>query len=307
MAQEKGTAVQSMKKVQEETVNAVLIRVNEFKSNGQLTLPKDYAPDNALKAAWFTLLETKDRGGNPVLDSCTKGSITNALFEMVLQGLNPMKKQCAFIAYGNQLQMQREYHGTIALAKRFGGVVKTPIAHIIYEGDKFEYALDSETDEIKIVKHEMKLENINHDKILGCYAIVNIDDGTKHIELMTMAQIQKAWEQGPMKGKSPAHINFRDQMCKKTVISRACKLFISSSDDGSIIDLNKEATPKQITTHGANEEVIDIDAEDVTTTNSSEQVAPEPQKNTEQKEVVKKEEIPTAQTGELFKANFDKE
>jgi recombination protein RecT len=141
MTQEK-SQLQQIKKVQEETVNAVLIRVNEFQNNGQLTLPKDYSPENALKAAWFTLLETQTRDKKPVIEACTRGSITNSLFEMILQGLNPMKKQCAFIAYGNQLQMQREYHGTIALAKRFGGVIKTPIAHIIYEGDVFQYALN---------------------------------------------------------------------------------------------------------------------------------------------------------------------
>jgi len=296
------TAVQ-IKKVQEETVNAVLLRVNEFQSNGQLTLPKDYSPENALKAAWFTLLETQTRDKRPVIEACTKGSITNSLFEMILQGLNPMKKQCAFIAYGNQLQMQREYHGTIALAKRFGGVSKTPIAHIIYEGDKFEYALNKDTDEIEIIKHEMKLENINHDKILGCYAIVNVDDGTKHIELMNMAQIQKAWEQGPMKGKSPAHINFKDQMCKKTVISRACKLFISSSDDGSIVDLNKEGTQKTIAPPGANEEVIDIEAEDVT---AGKEEPAKAESVPEQKEPVKEEKgSPEPASGELFKSDFN--
>jgi len=263
MAKE-NTAIQSMKKVQEETVNAVLARVTEFQTNGQLTLPKNFSPENSLRSAWFTLLETKTRDKKPVLEACTKGSITNALFEMILQGLNPMKKQCAFIAYGDQLQMQREYHGTIALAKRFGGVIKTPIAHIIYEGDEFEYALSRETDEIGIIKHDMKLENINSAKIRGAYAIINLSDGTKHIELMNMAQIQKAWEQGPMKGNSPAHKNFKDQMCKKTVISRGCKLFISSSDDGSIIDLNKEDIKVSVVPSTANEETLDIEAEDIT-------------------------------------------
>jgi len=304
MTQEK-SQLQQIKKVQEETVNAVLIRVNEFQNNGQLTLPKDYSPENALKAAWFTLLETQTRDKKPVIEACTKGSITNALFEMILQGLNPMKKQCAFIAYGNQLQMQREYHGTIALAKRFGGVIKTPIAHIIYKGDEFKYALNKDTDEIEIIEHKMKLENINHDNILGCYAIVNLEDGTKHIELMNMAQIQKAWEQGPMKGQSPAHKNFKDQMCKKTVISRACKLFISSSDDGSIIDLNKENTQKALVPPNANEKTIDIEAEDVTGAGTDEDVK-EPENIPEQKEQVKEEkEMPSSATGDQFSANFN--
>jgi len=262
MAKE-NTAITKMKQVQEETVNNVLARVVEFQTNGQLTLPKDFSPENALKAAWFTLLETKTRDKKPVLEACTNGSITNALFEMILQGLNPMKKQCAFIAYGDQLQMQREYHGTIALAKRFGGV-KEANGHVIYNDDVFEYTLDINTGRKTIIKHEQKLENIGKNKIKGAYAVLTLNDGSIYVDVMNMEEIKDAWNQGPMKGKSPAHTNFPGEMCKKTVISRACKLFISSSDDGSIIDLNKEDVEIPIVPPDANVKTLDIDSEDVT-------------------------------------------
>jgi recombination protein RecT len=48
---------------------------------------------------------------------------------------------------------------------------------------------------------------------------------------MTIDQIHKAWNQGATKGGSPAHRNFPAEMCKKTVIGRACKMIINSSDD----------------------------------------------------------------------------
>ena len=38
-----------------------------------------------------------------------------------------------------------------------------------------------------------------------------------------------------MKGKSPAHLNFRDEMAKKTVINRCIKNYINSRDDQDII------------------------------------------------------------------------
>lgn len=41
-----------------------------------------------------------------------------------------------------------------------------------------------------------------------------------------------------MKGNSPAHKNFPDQMACKTVINRACKLLIRASDDAVLY--NKE-------------------------------------------------------------------
>ena len=220
----------ALRKVQEETVNLVLSRINDFQKDGQLTLPKDYAPENALKSAWFVLQETKDKQGNFALDKCSNESVVNALFEMVVKGLNPMKKQCAFIMYYDKLNMVMEYHGTIALAKRYGGISKTPAANVVYEGDEFEYTFNTNTGVIEILKHETQLENIDITKIRGAYAVLTLDDDSKHIEVMSIAQIRKAWDQGAMKGNSPAHKNFTDQMCKKTVISRACKLFISSSD-----------------------------------------------------------------------------
>lgn len=51
-----------------------------------------------------------------------------------------------------------------------------------------------------------------------------------------MSQIKAAWRQGPTKGESPAHKNFPDQMAIKTVINRALKIDINSSDDSALLD-----------------------------------------------------------------------
>lgn len=59
-------------------------------------------------------------------------------------------------------------------------------------------------------------------------------DGSTHLEVMTMDMIQKAWNQGGFGDKdrqTGAHKNFTDQMCKKTVIARACKVALESSSD----------------------------------------------------------------------------
>jgi len=298
---EKKNAIAKMKQDQDETTNLVLTRVNEFQNAGQLTLPSDFSPENALKAAWFNLLETKDKGGKSVLDTCTKGSITNALFEMILQGLNPMKKQCAFIAYGDKLSMIREYHGTIALAKRFGGV-KSANAHVIYDGDVFQYSYNNENGSVKVVKYEPKLENINHEKIKGAFAILILADGSEYIEVMNMAQIKNAWNQGAMKGQSPAHKNFPDQMAKKTVINRACKLFISSSDDGSIIDLNKEDNKDaEFEVDDANEETLDVEAMDVTPKKEVKKETPKAETKAPKKEEKKEAEKPKKEVEPIVK------
>ncbi|MFZ4564607.1 MAG: recombinase RecT, partial [Bacteroidales bacterium] len=191
--------------------------------------------ENALRSAWLILQDMKDKANLPVLQSSTPDSIANSLFNMVVQGLNPAKRQCSFIVYGNKLTMQREYAGSIALARRYSAM-KNIYAGIIYKGDVFEYAIDTTTGMKRITSHAQRMENLDDAKIIGAYAVVTFDDGSVNTEIMTMAQVQKSWEQGPTKGQSPAHKNFPGEMAKKTVINRACKLLIAASDDSVLME-----------------------------------------------------------------------
>lgn len=225
-----------IKKFEESTLDLVLNKVNNFREMGELKVPADYSAENAIRSAWLILQDAQ----NKPLENCTKESIANSLLNMVIQGLSPVKKQCDFIAYGNKLVLQREYHGSIALARRYGNM-KDVYANVIYKDDTFEYFIDPVTARKSVVKHEQKLQNMDNTKIIGAYAVVVFNDNSTAMEAMTLPQIQKSWEQGATKGNSPAHKNFPDEMCKKTVINRALKLIISGSSDSALFsddDLN---------------------------------------------------------------------
>ena len=227
--------------LQKDITDSVVSRISELQEVGALALPKTYSVGNELKMAWFALQEVKDKNGKPALEVCTKDSIANALLKMAIQGLSVWKKQGDFIVYGNKLSFEREYHGTIALALRTGVVTGVPEAEVIYEGDIFKYRIVNGKKEI--IEHSQELENIDINKIKGAYAVVPLKNGEFHTEVMTIQQIKQAWMQGAMKGNSTAHKNFTDQMAKKTVISRALKLYISSSDDEYLLE--NEADPVQ--------------------------------------------------------------
>ena len=156
----------------------VLNKIEKFQADGTMTLPANYSVENHMKSAWLILQSTKDRDGRPALQVCTKESIANSLLDMVLQGLSVSKNQGYFIVYGNRLEFQRSYFGTVALAKRTGGIKKEPVANVIYEGDDFVYTIDPNTAGIKIIKHEQKIENIDNTKIKAAYALVTLADGT---------------------------------------------------------------------------------------------------------------------------------
>lgn len=231
MAEKNTTVVQT---IQEKNItDEVLNRIRVFEKDGFM-LPTNYSVENAMKSAFLILQETTDKDGNSVLNVCSKPSIANALFKMAISGLNPSKNQCYFIAYGKKLELNISYMGRMAVVKR-DETVKGIYANCIYDGDEFEYEIDLNTGLKVLKKHNQSFENIDLAKIKGAYAVIVREGAPNYVEVMNIAQIRNAWNQGSMKGNSGAHKNFTDEMAKKTVISRACKLFINSSDDSGLL------------------------------------------------------------------------
>lgn len=220
----------------EEALNQITTKINELRKSNEIIFPKNYSVANALNSAWLQLQEVKDKNSKPALEVCTKNSIVGSLYDMCLQGLTPAKKQCYFVVYGNQLQLMRSYMGTVAVTKRLKGI-KDIKAYCIYEGDEFEETYDLDTATLNISKFNPKFENIDIDKVKGAFAVIIGENGPIHTEVMNINQIQKAWGQGTAykSGKSKAHNNFTDEMAKKTVINRACKMYANTSDDSCLL------------------------------------------------------------------------
>ena len=218
-----------------------------------LSFPADYNPTNALMGAYLIMKETTDKNGKCILESCSQASIANSLMDMATLGLNASKKQGYFIAYGGKSKFQKSYFGNITIARRNG--LKTINAEIIYDGDTFKYHIENGMKVIDV--HEQDFMNIDNDKILGAYAVAIMDDGRKVVEVMNINQLKKAWNQrmgGLKEDASSTHMKFKDQMAKKTVINRLCKLIGNTSTDGNISEISDRL-----------DEVADVDmvAEDV--------------------------------------------
>jgi recombination protein RecT len=260
--------------LKKDTVDVVAVRVKKFQENGELHFPLNYSPDNAMKSAWLTLQSTLDKNKRPALEVCTKDSIANSLLDMVVQGLNPNKKQGYFIVYGNQLTFQRSYFGTMAVTKRVTGA-KSIDAAVIYEGDEVDYEMVN--GRIKNLRHKQKFGNIDKEKIIGAYATIVMDKDDVYHELMTIDELRQAWSKAQFWGKDQekekkgsTHDEFKQEMAKKTVINRACKKFLNSSDDGSLVmnlihraeDIAAEQEVEEEIQQNANSEVIDVEYED---------------------------------------------
>ena len=264
---EKQELLEIKQMVDRNVTDFVLDKVHNFQQNGQIFFPNNYSPENALKSAWLILQETVDKDKRPVLKVCTKPSIANALLNMIIQGLNPMKKQCYFIAFGNQLTLMRSYFGSIAVAKQFGEI-EDITAEVIYEGDKVETEIKRGKTIIKT--HTRSFENINKSKIIGAYATILYKDNSEESLVMTIEQIKTSWKKSKLNpdGKDSIHTLYTEDMCKRTAINKICKYYINTKDDSNLNMIKKafetsdeEAKEIQVDyeiEQNANKEIIDI-------------------------------------------------
>ena len=136
--------------------------------------------------------------------------------------------------------MQPSRYGYEAMAKRADPRIDKIVAEVVYEGDEFEYEI--KFGEKYITKHKQKLVNKNNQPE-GAYCVLLDSKGNVlKTEIMTYEQIKKSWQKSPMRPvlengeikKGSTHAEFLEEMIKKTVIRRACKQIIQSSDDSDL-------------------------------------------------------------------------
>jgi recombination protein RecT len=234
--------------VEKSVVDIVSEKVSEFLKSGQLDLPKNYSVDNALKSAYLTLNTVEDKEHKKVMEDgrltgvCTKASIANAVLDMVVQGLNPGKKQCYFIVYGKTLSCQRSYFGSMAVAEMVNPAIKDWGYDVVYEGDTFKFGIHN--GKKAVIEHVQALENMDKLKIIAAYAMALDKDGNPiKTEIMTIEEIHQSWKMSKMKpiddqgnvNPNSTHGKFARDMALRTIINKVAKFIINASSDNALL------------------------------------------------------------------------
>ena len=294
------------------TRNIILIqtenRINRLTNENKLALPKGYAPGNELRAAWLILQETKDKNNQPVLETCSRASIQNALLKTVVKGLSPSRDQVYYIPYGKSLTMMPTARGDISLARRFDSRIADVRANVVYKGDKVEF--DVINGQRVITTHKQLLENIGNE-ITAAYAVaVNHEGHVVHSELMTWKQILAAWKKSPMDPvnedgslkKNSTHAQYPEEMSKKTVIHHLCKRVSESATGDDVYEILEAAFAEDAERETGQTE-IDVDDDVI-------DVEPEPEPEVTKPPKDKPEEKPakpaTKKQVEEINAEFDR-
>jgi recombination protein RecT len=222
-----------------EFTDEVMDQINILVESKAITLPTNYAVGNVFKNAFITLQQVETKDHKPALSVCTRQSISIALLDMAVQGLDPAKKQCYFVAYGNKIVLMRSYFGTVTALKRIRPDVDGVVAQVVHDGEEFSFSYGADG-MVHVDKHANATLATLNKPIVAAYA--NILDKDKNVlacGIMTKAEIEAAWKQGysgydPNK-LSDTHVKFAQEMAKKTVINRTCKMLINTSDDESLL------------------------------------------------------------------------
>lgn len=274
--------------------NELMIIAERIKSElviDDYSIPEDFNMESALKAAAIIWRENND------FKQCTPESKHKAIMDMMVQGLNPLKAQCAFIPYGNVLQCIRQYPGSIMVAKREDPRIIDIRAQVIRKDDVFDYEMVNGLSRIN--SHKRTTAGWNSE-IVGTYAVaVDADGNIVDMDMMSIDDIKNTWRQTRLKVKDSKtkqyvpvidangnihpdsnHAKYPERMYRKTVIQRLCRQIISSSpnsklllsaertdEDNTIQDdiritLNEEANSKMIDFPTSNDvakpEIVDI-------------------------------------------------
>lgn len=238
-------------------INQAISQYTEMIENKAFDLPENYSYKNAIQQTRYLLTKPAESGknqGKAIVDFCTPQSILQSVMEMAQKGLNPDKKQCYFIPYGNTCTLSVSYQGNVALAKRNGEDIGETYGYAVYKNDEFELEFNIKKGVFEIKKYVPKVAEWKKSDIVGAFAIITDKKGeVKYTEYMTMEQIKSAWAMGAAKGNSPAHRNFPDQQAIKSVKSRAVKSFVNTADDSEIV--NNESQSIAYTDKTFNEEL----------------------------------------------------
>lgn len=179
-------------------------------------LPKHITPDRLARIATTVMRQ------NPTLGAASPASFLGALMTCAQLGLEPGPLGHAYLVpFKNgktnttDVQFIPGYRGLIELARR-SGQVQSISAHVVREGDEFDYAYGLD----ERCHHKPDLGGVG--KVTHVYAVIRYKDGGHDFEVMTRGEVELIRDRSKSSDRGPWVTDW-DEMAKKTVLKRLLK------------------------------------------------------------------------------------
>jgi recombination protein RecT len=199
-----------------ERQNTLANLIDRQKGEIARALPKHMTPDRLARIATTVMRQT------PQLGAASPASFLGALMTCAQLGLEPGPLGHAYLVpFKNgktgttDVQFIPGYRGLIELARR-SGQVQSVSAHVVREGDEFDYAYGLN----ERCHHKPNLGG--HGKVTHVYAVIRYKDGGADFEVMTRGEVEAIRDRSRSSDRGPWVTDW-DEMAKKTVLKRLLK------------------------------------------------------------------------------------
>lgn len=180
----------------------------------------------------------------PRLAECELRSLLGAVMVSAQLGLEPdgTLGEAYLVPYGKECQLIPGYKGLMKLARQ-SGQVSSIAARAVHERDHFlfEFGLNEK------LEHRPYAGGDSPGELTWVYAIARLRDGGVHLDVMSRADVEKIRDksQGYQAAKkynkqTPWDDHF-DEMAKKTVVRRLCKMLPSSVELSRAVAMDEAA------------------------------------------------------------------
>lgn len=204
-----------------------------------------FTPQSAVSAAMLVWSE------NDNFNWCTEESRIQCLIDMLVFGLNPLKKQCYFIPFkdkkkGPVLTFVMDYAGAIVAAKDTNKTIKDIRAQLVREGDDFKFSIENGIYVVK--RHEPTAKSLSGKPIMAYCIAVDKDDRPIAMDIINYDQyVEHVRRHSKHINGQPTvnadgtfhpysnHAKYPEKMFLKTVIHRLCKTIIKTSPNEKVL------------------------------------------------------------------------
>jgi recombination protein RecT len=192
-------------------------------------LPRHLTPERMIRVV---LTEVRK---NPKLAECDRNSFLGAVVQAAQLGLEPgLLGEAYLIPYGRECQLVPGYKGLLKLARQSGNIVSIS-ARAVHEKDEFRYSYGLHEE-----LHHVPTMDVDPGPITYVYAVARFKDGGHQMDVMSRAQIDAIRSQSKA-GRSGPWVSHYDEMAKKTVLRRLCKMLPASTELARAVALDERA------------------------------------------------------------------
>lgn len=256
-------------------VSTIRDLVEKNRDQLKAALPRHLPVDRMLRV-FFTALSI-----NPKLYDCTPRSLLGALIQCAQLGLEPgILGHAYLVPFKNrktnttEVQFIPGYKGLVDLTRR-SGEVSTVMAQVVRSKDHFKHAFG-----LNPVLEHTPSDQQDRGAITQVYAVIRLKDGGALFDVMSKGEVDSHRDRYSKAAQDGPWVTNYEEMAKKTVLRRVCKLAPVSVEAQQAIVLS-EAAEQQLPQHLG--DVIEMpaeptEAEMTATTSALDQLADELQR-----------------------------